>query len=305
MPKISIITPCYNCESFIGKTIESLQSQTYTDWEHIIVDDGSSDRSKEVVQVFIHASPKFKLISQSNSGVAKARNVGYKNISGDSEYILFLDSDDFLKPEMLLAMVNYMDLHPDLGFASCDRIYTDKDGAIIETPRFLRYLPTSFGIHEVSLDQPEISFLEIFNLAPILPSTCVIRRSVYSQTEGWDETFGQPYEDTNLFLNLSLQARVHYLNCPLVYYRRHDQQSVSDNEKFYIQEKKLYHSWTTRQDLTLMQHQIISEAWEFRNGRLAACLGFQSGNLFLKQGQISKAIRFYGGALRRYISSFG
>jgi glycosyltransferase involved in cell wall biosynthesis len=304
MPKVSIITPCYNCEAFIEQTIQSIQSQEFTDWEHIMVNDGSHDRSQEIVTTFANNSKSLTLINQENSGVAKSRNVGYFNTSPNSEYLLFLDGDDFLAPNMLSVMVDHLDRHPDLGFVYCDRTYTDATGNPIETPKFSRYAPSRWGIQVIAPDQPETPFSAVFNLAPVIPSVSLIRRSVYAQTNGWDEEFGQHYEDTNLFLNLAIRSKVHYLDQSLVYYRRHENQSTATDANFTHQENKLYHLWTTRRDLTEEQHNLIRDAWHFRNGKLAACLGIEAGNRILKEGNISTAIRFYGGALRRYIASF-
>lgn len=304
MSKVSIVTPCYNCELFIEKTIQSVRSQTFTDWEHIVVNDGSDDRSQAIVTELTNSAQCLTLINQVNSGVARSRNVGYFNASPDSEYLLFLDGDDFLAPNMLSVMVDYLDRHPDLGFVYCDRTYTDASGEPIETPKFSRYAPTRWGIQVIASDQPETPFSAVFNLAPVIPSVSLIRRSVYAKTNGWDEEFGQHYEDTNLFLNLAIRSKVHYLDQSLVYYRRHGNQSTATDTNFVKQENKLYHLWTTRRDFTDDQHKLIRDAWHFRNGKLAACLGLQAGNRILKQGQVSTAIRFYGGALRRYIASF-
>jgi glycosyltransferase involved in cell wall biosynthesis len=304
MPRVSIITPCYNCESFIEQTIQSIQFQDFTDWEHIVVNDGSDDRSQAIVTALANSSKSLTLINQVNAGVARSRNVGYFNASPNSEYLLFLDGDDFLAPNMLSVMVDYLDRHPDLGFVYCDRTYTNSEGIPIETPRFLRYAPSRWGIQVIAPDQPETPFSAVFNLAPVIPSVSLIRRSVYAQTNGWDEEFGQHYEDTNLFLNLAIRSKVHYLDQSLVYYRRHGNQSTATDANFTKQENKLYHLWTTRRDLTEEQHKLIRDAWNFRNGKLAACLGIEAGNRILKEGHISTAIRFYGGALRRYIASF-
>ncbi len=304
MPKVSIITPCFNSEAFITQTIQSVQTQIFKDWEHIVVDDGSRDRSVEIIQANLSKDSNVRLVQQQNFGVARARNVGHNNSSPDSKYLLFLDGDDFVKPEMLELMVSYLDRHPDVGVLYCDRTYTNADGEPIETPKFARYEPTRWGIRTISPSEPETPFSAVFNLAPIIPSVSLIRRSVYKQTEGWDEEFGQHYEDTNLFLNLAIRSRVHYIDQPLVYYRRHGNQSTaSDDGKFLIQEKKLYDLWLNKKDLTLQQIKLVNEAWRFRTGRFEACIGFQSGNRLLRKGDVLKAIWFYCGAFRRYFIS--
>jgi glycosyltransferase involved in cell wall biosynthesis len=77
VPKISIITPAYNNDRYIDKTIESVQAQTLTNWEQIVVDDGSHDCSAEIAQSYSASDPRIRLIQQPNGGACKARNVGF------------------------------------------------------------------------------------------------------------------------------------------------------------------------------------------------------------------------------------
>lgn len=104
---ISIITPAYNAESFIRETIESVQKQTYKDWELIIIDDCSTDFTYVVAKEYAEKDPRIKVIkAPKNGGVAAARNIGLENVSGD--FIAFLDSDDLWKPEKLEKQLAFM-----------------------------------------------------------------------------------------------------------------------------------------------------------------------------------------------------
>ena len=91
-PRISIIVPCYNGAKYIRKTLECLQMQTMEDWECIIVDDGSTDSSAEIIKEFVTSDSRYKYIYKENGGVSSARNVGLDNASG--EWVTFIDSDD-------------------------------------------------------------------------------------------------------------------------------------------------------------------------------------------------------------------
>ena len=91
--KVSVITPMYNCEKFISETIESVLNQTYTNWEMIIIDDCSTDKSKQIVKQYIERDKRIRLIAlNENSGAAVARNKGIEVSSG--RFIAFLDGDD-------------------------------------------------------------------------------------------------------------------------------------------------------------------------------------------------------------------
>lgn len=90
--KVSIITPCYNGAKYISETIDSVLAQTYRDWEMIIIDDGSTDESVQILERYVNTDDRIKLIRQENAGSAAARNNGIRNASG--QYIALLDADD-------------------------------------------------------------------------------------------------------------------------------------------------------------------------------------------------------------------
>lgn len=101
---ISIVIPAYNVELFISETLESIRKQTFTNWEAIIVDDGSTDNTVEVIKEYISSDNRFRLICQDNSGVSVARNTGILAASG--MYLSFLDGDDMWQPTFLEELFN-------------------------------------------------------------------------------------------------------------------------------------------------------------------------------------------------------
>lgn len=105
--KISIITPCYNAANYIEKTIASVQQQTLTDWEMIIVDDGSTDNSADIITKISDIDKRIKLIQKENGGSASARNLGLTLAQG--EYIQFLDADDTIDKHKLEKQSKMMD----------------------------------------------------------------------------------------------------------------------------------------------------------------------------------------------------
>jgi len=104
---ISIITPVYNSEKYIAETIESVLAQTYSDWEMIIVDDCSTDNSKEIIRKYARKDSRIHLIEfEKNSGTGKARDVALQNAKG--RFVAFLDSDDMWLPEKLEKQIRFM-----------------------------------------------------------------------------------------------------------------------------------------------------------------------------------------------------
>ena len=105
MPKISIITPSYNCEKFLPETIASVTNQTFADWEWIICDDGSTDASREILAKI--QDPRVKVLySKKNLGAGHARNEALKEAAGD--FITFIDADDYWHLTFLEEMTNFM-----------------------------------------------------------------------------------------------------------------------------------------------------------------------------------------------------
>lgn len=105
MPEVSIITPSYNSEKYITETIQSVLSQTLTDWEWIITDDKSSDKTVEIIEQ--HKDPRIILIkSKENAGAGHARNLSLEKATG--RFITFLDADDFWEPSFLEEMTSFM-----------------------------------------------------------------------------------------------------------------------------------------------------------------------------------------------------
>lgn len=143
---VSVITPLYNAKAYIEKTIASVQAQTYGNWEMIVIDDGSTDGSAELVKKCMEKDERIHLVSQKNSGVAAARNHGMKVAKG--RYLAFLDSDDLWKPEKLSRQLAFME-EKDCGFcySGCDVIdETGKPtGQVRKVPEYLTYQKYLWG----------------------------------------------------------------------------------------------------------------------------------------------------------------
>lgn len=109
-PRVSVVIPAYNAEDYIAATIESVLAQTYQNHEIIVVDDGSTDRT---LQVLRNIELRIKVLAKTNGGPASARNLAINNSVG--EFIAFLDSDDLWTPDKLAEQIAFLDLHPEVG----------------------------------------------------------------------------------------------------------------------------------------------------------------------------------------------
>ncbi len=134
MKLVSVIVPTYNVEQYIAKTIKSILAQTYTNFELLVINDESPDRSVEICQQF--KDPRIKIISQKNRGLAGARNTGIRHAKGD--YLAFLDSDDLWLPEKLEKHVKHLESSPTVGISFSRSAFidvNDKELGIYQMPK--------------------------------------------------------------------------------------------------------------------------------------------------------------------------
>lgn len=115
-PAASIIVPAYNCGQYIGECLASLRGQGFSDFEVIVVDDGSTDGTAEIVETFADADSRFKLIRTENHGVSHARNIALDQVAGD--YVLFADADDWVASDYVETLVRPL-MSGECGCSSC------------------------------------------------------------------------------------------------------------------------------------------------------------------------------------------
>lgn len=138
---VSIITPVYNCSKYISATIESVQKQTYVDWEMILIDDCSPDNSAAIIAEYAKNDKRIRYIKQpQNGGAALARNVGLDAAKG--RYIAYLDADDIWLPNKLERQIDFMQKN-NVQFSCCDYEKIEADGTpldkIIHMPKTITY----------------------------------------------------------------------------------------------------------------------------------------------------------------------
>ncbi|RUT02705.1 hypothetical protein DSM106972_056250 [Dulcicalothrix desertica PCC 7102] len=174
MKKVSVIIPLYNAEKYIAATIESVLAQTYKDFEILIIDDGSPDRSVEVCQQF--TDPRIKIIHQANRGLPGARNTGIRHAQGD--YLAFLDADDIWLPTKLEKHVNHLDNSPTVGISFCYSAFINEEGnltGLYQKPRKLYDITPSYVLCRNPVGNG---------------SAAVIRREVFQGIEFQDDVYG-------------------------------------------------------------------------------------------------------------------
>lgn len=208
---ISIIIPTYNSKEFICETVTSILNQNYSDFEVIIVDDGSVDNTIDLVQSI---NCNIKVIEQKNSGRGAARNRGVSNASG--EYIAFLDHDDLLLPESIAERVAYLEENPNVDWVFTDAVEFDKTG---DLRLYLNQFPW--------LDLNQDNFCQLLRGCFPLTSTVMLRADLMRQVGGFNTAIDYG-DDIELFLRLFLVSKVGMINKPLTRRRIHPAQGVSN-----------------------------------------------------------------------------
>ena len=106
---VSVIVPVYNCDKYLNRTIDSILTQTYNNFEVILINDGSTDRSRQICEDYLLKDTRIRLINKNNQGVSVARNIGINNANG--KYICFVDADDYIEKNMLEDCVNLIEIN--------------------------------------------------------------------------------------------------------------------------------------------------------------------------------------------------
>jgi glycosyltransferase involved in cell wall biosynthesis len=199
MAKVSVVIPVYNGAATIGRALESIFAQTFTDHEIIVVDDGSTDRTRAILEQY---GDRVRLVEQPNRGPSAARNNGARHSSG--EYLAFLDADDVWMPRKLELTVAAMLADPDAALVYSDLIVVNEAG---EGFRRSHIRPDT--AHAPSMDEM------LARIWPIMPSTVVMRRSAFDRTGGFCEQLSGP-EDIHFWLLAREQGHFIYLPDRLV-----------------------------------------------------------------------------------------
>lgn len=209
--RFSVIIPLYDKARYVAKAIQSILAQTFTDYELVIVDDGSKDASGEIAAKEIDGHSNCRLIRQDNAGVSVARNNGVAHSKGD--YLCFLDADDWWEPTFLEEMDELIREFPDAG------IYGTNYTIVNETKHKTRVAP--IGV-DSSFEKGYINYCQVYakTLAmPLWTGAVCIPRSVFEEMHGFPKGI-KLGEDFMLWISIALKYKVAFLNKPLAYYNQ-------------------------------------------------------------------------------------
>ena len=209
--KFSVIIPLYNKSPYVSKAIGSVLSQTFTDYELIVVNDGSIDNSATIAEQAILGHTNCKLIQQENAGVSVARNNGVATSKG--EYLCFLDADDWWDPTFLEEMGKLVEAFPEAG------IYGSNYTIVNERKHKTRI--TRIGVEE-GFEKGYINYCQVYAKTMNMPlwtgSVCV-PKTVFEEMGGFPKGISLG-EDFLLWIKIALKYNVAFLNKPLSFYNQ-------------------------------------------------------------------------------------
>jgi glycosyltransferase involved in cell wall biosynthesis len=204
-PLISVVIAAYNAEKYLAETLQSVRAQTFSDYEIIVIDDGSTDRTAEIVS----GHKDVLLLSQTNRGEAAARNTGVRASRG--AYVSFLDADDIWLPSKLEKQASHLLAHPLTAWNYTDALVFDS-----ATRRTICRIGKRLRLHEGDILRPLL-------LRSFIPSaTPVVRRTVFTEVGLFDEARERRIgEDWNMWLRIAERHPATLINEPLAMIRMH------------------------------------------------------------------------------------
>lgn len=242
MSKISIVITSYNYEDYVEEAIQSVLNQTYQDWELIIVDDGSTDGSLDIINAAASRDSRVKVLThpdRANKGLVETTKLGVSHSIG--EYIAFLESDDFWEFDCLRERMNVLERHPNINL-----IFNDVDpfGDQKEVDRIVNYKEqqrNTFG----GIRWPANVFL-LFYISNIVPtlSAVMVRRSALNACN-FDSPIS-PWLDWWLYFQVSLSGDLYFLNRPLTHWRRHTQSYIQKTGQSVKSQRDVFFKEATR-----------------------------------------------------------
>ncbi len=212
-PLVSVLMSVYNGEKYLPEAVDSILAQSMTDFELIVVDDGSRDKSWEIVQMFMARDKRVKGFTQQNTGVARAMNAALKLCTG--KFIAKMDADDVAAPYRFQVELNYLQNNPDVVAVGSDWEVIDSEGRKLTVLR----PPTQ---------NEEIQKQLIGGHCPFCHSTAMMRHEALIKVGGYTADIKWA-EDLDVFLKLGEVGKLANLSRPLVKYRVHENSVSSKN----------------------------------------------------------------------------
>jgi len=295
---ISVIIPVYNAAKYLRETVASVQAQTFSDWELVLVDDGSQDSSREIAAALCREDCRISSYEQLNAGAAAARNRGIEKSKSSYPYALCLDSDDLLVPEALEWLLALLETQPDAAAACGFLVDIDAEGAPLAGQGRLEPLTRRRGVEGLRLVQrgpnaPVVFGDLCFHNHIITPGQVLIRKTALAVVGAFDTSLAY-VEDYDLWWRLTMQVGPIAVSPEPVLRYRHHAGSISRNPA-----ARRRGGADFRWRLLTFPAMTPAQRKTARIGYWYHCLvGLEFGLYYLRQGEIKHGLKHAALGLR-------
>lgn len=297
MPKVSVIIPTYNGERYIGEAIDSVLKQTYDDHEIIVVDDGSTDNTLQLLQSY---GKQLNWIAQENQGVAASRNAGLQLAQG--EYIAFLDQDDVFLPDKLAFQIPLLEQQPSLGLVSSGWQIVNATGNIVAAVQPWQKLT-------------QLDLVGLIVWKPVFLGAMVFRRFWLDRVGGFDTLLEQT-PDVDLVLRLAtIGCRADWVKQATVNYRQHESNASNDSllqarelnlilERFFAQSGLPLE--VKRLEASSRYQSLVWSAWRlYHTGHLAEAIDYLDRSFAYSNRYPTETVLNWIESFKNYAAEYG
>ena len=280
-PSVSVCMPVYNTERYVAEAVESILAQTFGDFEFIIIDDGSTDGSRAILERYAKQDDRIRLISRPNTGIGGARNEALGLARG--ELIAVMDSDDVALPERFEVQVAYLREHPEVVCLGSKVQFIDEAG------RFLYEEPDA-------MDHEAIQEVALRGYCPLSQCSMMMRREAVLAIKGYDPELSSA-EDLDLVLRLGERGKLVNLPQVLQKYRWHDQSISAKKQALQLDRGRLavLRAWERRgierRDFSIPPWRPTNRHSRFEHALRFGWTGYMRGDREVAQVYAAKAIR--------------
>lgn len=261
-PLVSILMPLYNAEQWVEETIQSCQSQTYANWELIVVDDGSTDASPSIVEKIASTEPRITLLRQPNAGACVARNLAFRHCKGD--YVMYLDADDLISPDKIELQVEALSNSDPKAVAICAwEEFNSQPSTKI-----------TFRAFYMSYSSPVDLLTTMWSKGGWMAVTCyLIPRQLIVESGHWNESLLSNQDGEFMCRVLANTSHIVWVPSALMHYRRgHASISTSNTRSFAKLRSRLDSFISYEQTLLPVADTLSLRKALARNYALIACI---------------------------------
>jgi glycosyltransferase involved in cell wall biosynthesis len=235
VPRVGVVVPAYNAERFLGATMRSIASQTFTDWRCVVVNDGSTDRTGDIALTFAATDPRFTVVSQANVGLPRARNRGFEELHPATEFVSFMDADDMWRPAALEVLVEAAESTMGAVGAHALGDFVDENGVSMLPGAFVELGRGRKGCRggwprKWSVECPTTFENVIVQSILFPPGLAILKVDAFREAGLFDPEHADA-EDWDMFIRITRLGDLAFVNRVLLDYRRHGSNMGAGSER--------------------------------------------------------------------------